>query len=100
MEQVMDIVIQRRANIALRSLENSEQKQILKALERIKITPAKDLFQTLELNKLKNLGQNLYIYRGNYRLRLILSIKNDVCTVEDIIARDKLDMLFANFKQQ
>ncbi|MGF1541601.1 MAG: hypothetical protein ACFCU5_14315 [Pleurocapsa sp.] len=95
----MDIVIQRRANIALHSLENSEQKQILKALERIKITPAKDLFQTLEL-KLKNLGQNLYIYRGNYRLRLILSIKNDVCTVEDIIARDKLDMLFANFKQQ
>ena len=96
----MDIVIQRRANIALRSLEQNEQKQILKALEIIKITPTKDLLQNHQLKKLKHLGENLYVYRGNYRLCLILSIKNDVCMVEDIIARDKLDRLFANLKQQ
>ena len=96
----MDIIMQRRAKIALRSLEQNEQKQILKALEQIELTQSKDLFQIPQLKKLRNLDENLYMYRGSHRLRLVLSIQGDVCIVEDILAHDKLDRLIANLKQQ
>ncbi len=97
----MDIIIQRRAEIALRSLEQNEQKQILKALAQIESVEPKDLSKVPNLMKLpKRLGENLYWYRGNQRLRLILSIQENVCTVEDIIAHDKLDRLVSNLRQQ
>ena len=97
----MDIIIQRRAEIALRSLKQNEQKQIRKALAQIKSVEPKDLFKVPNLRKLrKELGKNLYWYRGNERLRLVLSINENVCTVEDIVSHDKLNRLVSNLRQQ
>jgi len=97
----MDIIIQRRAEIALRSLKQNEQEQIVTALARIKSVEPKDLFKVPNLHKLrKELGENLYSYRGNSRLRLVLSIKENVCTVEDIVSHDKLNRVVSNLGQQ
>ncbi len=97
----MDINIKRRAEIALRSLKRNEQRQILKALAQIESVEPKDLFKVPNLRKLrKQLGENLYSYRGNDRLRLVLSIQENVCTVEDIVSHDKLNRLVSNLGQQ
>ena len=100
MEQVIKIVIQRRAKIALRSLQQSEKKQITNALAQIEIIQPKNLFKMTKLNKINSFGKDLYIYRGNQRLRLVLSIQDDVCIVEDILDHDKLNRLVANSRQQ
>lgn len=94
----MDIVIQSRAEIALRSLKQSERKQILQALERIKLVKPQDLWQIPHLYKLREKSdQNFYVYRGNQQLRLVLSFQENICTVEDIMAHDKLNKLVGNY---
>ena len=96
----MEIRIQRRAEIALRSLQRSEQKQIIKALNKISSVTSKDLFQIPNFHKLRGeLRQNLYVYRGSENLRLVLSVRDNVCTVEDIVAHDKLDRLLHSLEQ-
>lgn len=97
----MDIIIKRRAEIALRSLKRSEQNQIVKAIDVIASVASKDLLPTSNFRKLrKELGENLYVYRGSQRLRLVLSIQDNICTVEDIVAKDKLNRLVPNLNQQ
>ena len=97
----MNITIQRRAEIALRSLQQNERKQILKSLQQLEEVQPKDLWHIPKLQKLPNdLGKELHIYQGNRRLRLILSIKNNICIVEDILDHDKLGRLVANLNQQ
>lgn len=94
----MDIVIQGRAEIALRSLKQNERKQILQALERIRLAKLQDLWQIPDLKKLREKSDNnLYVYRGNQQLRLVLSFQENICTVEDIMAHDKLNKLVANY---
>ena len=98
---IMNITIQRRAEIALRSLEQDEKKQVLKSIEQIKSIPPNSLFQIFKLQKLSNgLDENLYVYRASHRLSLILSVKDSVCIIEDILAADRLDRLVANLKSQ
>ncbi|MEM8831954.1 MAG: hypothetical protein AAGE96_21755 [Cyanobacteria bacterium P01_G01_bin.19] len=97
----MEIKIERRANIALRSLQQNEQRQIAKALEKIESAQFEDLYKDYNFKKLENiLDKDLYTYRGNPQLRLILSIENNVCIVEDIIAPDKLDRLVSNLSNK
>lgn len=96
----MEINIQRRAKIALRSLHQNEQEQILKALEKLQSFQFQDIDKIETLKELpNNSNKNLYTYPGNYELRLILSIKNNVCVIEDILAYDKLDRLVANLSK-
>ena len=96
----MKIVIQRRAKIALRSLQQSEKKQIANALAQIEIIQPKDVFKITKIKKINAFDKNLYIYRGNQRLRLVLSIQDDICIVEDILDHDKLNRLVANSRQR
>lgn len=97
----MEINIHRRAKIALRSLHQNEQQQIEKALEQLRPFQFQDIDKIERLKRLPNdLNKNLYTYPGNHELRLILSIKNNVCVVEDILAYDKLDRLVANLSKK
>ena len=96
----MKIVIQRRAKIALRSLQQSEKKQIANALAQIEIIQPKDLFKITKLKRINTFDKNLYTYRGNHRLRLVLSIQDDVCIVEDILDHEKFNRLVANSRQR
>lgn len=123
----MEVNIQRRAEIALRSLEQRQQKQVLQAIEELRSIPQEDAYWLLRLTKNKskmpkppkgipkppssaklsklkqsnNLsGKELYKYHVNHELRLILSFASNMCIIEDIMARDKLKKLVANLEAQ
>jgi len=90
----MKLVMQRRAEIALRSLESAEQKQITRALDELDSAVPASFNESPKIYKLLPvLGEKIYVYRGSKKLRLILSVKDDICTVEDIIDSDRLDRL-------
>jgi hypothetical protein len=97
----MNIIIERRAQIALRSLAQNEQKQILKALAQIESVKPQNWVTISNLKKMRTeLSENTYLYRGNQRLSLVLSFKDNVCIVEDIVAYDKIDRLMPNLSKQ
>jgi hypothetical protein len=96
----MNISIQRRAEIALRSLDKIEQERIIRSLSDISAIDQVNLSQEPKLNKLRKLvtgfsGKKLYVYQGSPNLRLILSFEGDTCTVEDIVDHDRLSWLVA-----
>lgn len=93
----MNILLQRRAEIALRSLDKAEQKKILRSLSTIENIDRVNLAQDPKFHKLATgfSGKNLYIYKGSPKIRLILSFEEDACTVEDIVDHDRLSRLMA-----
>jgi mRNA-degrading endonuclease RelE of RelBE toxin-antitoxin system len=93
----MEIVLQRRAEIAIRSLSKFEQKQIKRALDTISSVTPTELYQNPKFRKLRvGSGETLYMYRGNLKLRLLLTIQGENCTIEDVVDRDKLSHLPLN----
>ncbi len=91
----MQILIQHRAEISLRSLSKVEQNRIARALDEIKTADPTLLYRSPKLHRL-NTGyseKKLYVYRGSLNLRLILSFEDDTCTVEDVVDYDRLDRL-------
>jgi hypothetical protein len=93
----MVLVLQRRAEIAIRSLSRVEQEQVGRALDKIGAIAPDELCQRSKVRKLRvGSGETLYEYPGTPSLRLILSIKGDRCTIEDVIDRDKLSQLPLN----
>lgn len=98
----MHILIQRRAEIALRSLNKLEQKRIKRALSALSAADWTLLRQSPNLHKLATGYSNkkLFIYRGTPKLRLILSLEGDTCTVEDIVDHDRLHRLIARRGQE
>ena len=98
----MNIFLQRRAEIALRSLDKTEQKRILRSLSIIEAIDRVTLAQDPKFRKLATgfSGKKLYIYKGSPKIRLILSIEEDVCTVEDIVDHDRLSRLIAQRGQE
>jgi|GEM_PF-2526132 len=93
----MNIFLQRRAEIALRSLDKIEQNRIIRSLSNIEAIDRVNLIQDPNIRKLATgfSGKKLYSYKGSPKLRLILSFEEDVCTVEDIIDHDRLGRLIA-----
>lgn len=101
----MEIVIERRARIALRSLENNEQKEIATVLRRISSLTPNELSQINTLRRLNNTlsDERLYEYRvfgDNQRLSLVCSVQKDKCIVEDIVASNKLRRLLRDRRQR
>ena len=93
----MHVLIQRRAEIAMRSLGKIEQNRILRALSVLLAADWTQLYRGPKLHKLATglSGKKLFIYKGSPKLRLILSLEGDTCTVEDIVDHDRLDRLIA-----
>ena len=97
----MDFVLHRRAEVAIRSLGLVEQKEITRSLDQIHSLLPEKLKQNPKVRKALNAsGENIYIYRGSQRLRLVLSINENLCTVEDIVEYDDLDRLLHKREQQ
>ena len=95
----MNLSMQSRAEIALRSLEKTEQNQVKRALSEISTFTLAELSQSSKFRILHvTSGEKLYIYRGNQKLRLVLSVDSDRCMVEDIVDHDRVDRLLLNQK--
>jgi mRNA-degrading endonuclease RelE of RelBE toxin-antitoxin system len=97
----MQLHIHRRAEISLRSLGAVEQKRIHRALAELAAEP-KLPYSSPKFQRLSTgfSGKKLYVYRASPRLRLILSLDADGCTIEDIVNHDRLDRLFSERRQQ
>lgn len=93
----MNLLMQRRAEIAIRSLEQAEQSQVKQALSEISLLTLEDLKQSSKFKPMDS-DKKLYIYRGNQKLRLVLSIDSDKCIVEDVVDHDRLQRLLLNSK--
>jgi plasmid maintenance system killer protein len=91
----MDITLQRRAEIAQRSLALAEKKRVATVLETLVAANPQEILSSEKLTKLSEgaLGK-LYAYQINRRLRLIISWNEDKWCVEDIVDYDRLNRLF------
>ena len=97
----MQLHLHRRAEVSLRSLEPAEQKRIHRALAELS-HELKLPYSSPKLQKVSAgfSGKRLYVYKASPRLRLILSLEADECTVEDIVDHDRLHRLFPERWQQ
>ncbi len=91
----MNLLFERRAEIALRSLRGVDQKQISRALRELEAIPPKELFRHPKIHKVSSIPDSpaLYIYGGRIRLHLILAIEGETCTVLDVVDHDRLHRL-------
>ena len=98
----MDLRIERRAEIALRSLQARERGKILAALTRLQMSSITDLRNNPKLYPLKSTDHDrrLFVYKGTEQLRLILSIHDDICVLEDIIDHARIDQLIKREGQE
>jgi hypothetical protein len=93
----MVLVVERRAEIAIRSLSRLEQAQVRRALDEIGAIAPDELCQSSKFQNFRGgSGETFYVYPGAPSLKLILSINDDKYTIEDVIDRDKLSRLPLN----
>jgi len=93
----MQLLIHRRAEIALRSLQQTEQGQIGRALEKLSDLDKASLHTSPKFHRIASLmsGKKLFIFEGNKKLLLVLSFDEDTCVIEDIVDHDRLKKLGA-----
>ena len=90
----MNITMQRRAEIALRSLSKTEKGQLENALNELTSLSPMEFYRNSKIHKILSAsGEKLYSLVGSRRLRIILSVHAESCTVEDIIDHDRLSRL-------
>lgn len=91
----MQLRIERRAEIALRSLQKFERKQIDRALNKLLAFDRATLSQSSKLHMLASgfSSRKLFVYRGSLKLRLVLAFDGDTCVLEDVVDHDRLDRL-------
>lgn len=91
----MQLRIERRAEIALRSLQKMERKYIDRALGELLAVDRVNLQRGPKIHMLMSStsGRKLFVYRGSPKLRLVLSFDNEICVLEDIVDHDRLDRL-------
>lgn len=98
----MQIHIQRRAEIALRSLQKLERKQVDRALDELLASDRAALKSNPKFHLLASglSNRKLAVYRGGPRLRLILTFEGETCTLEDIVDHDRLDRMVKHEGQE
>ena len=91
----MQVVLQRRAEVALRSLHEREKKRIARAIDMIADSDRRTLLQSGHVKKIAMPGPDLYVYKAGLKMRLILSFEfeEEVCVVEDILSHDAFTQL-------
>lgn len=91
----MHLHIERRAEIALRSLQKTEQKHINRALKELLAFDQVTLRHSPKIHVLTSdlSGRKLFVYRGSPKLRLVLSFEGETCVLEDIVDHDRLGRL-------
>ena len=98
----MQIQIQRRAEIALRSLPPVEQKRLHRALYDLESMDRAGLGRSHKLKRLplRAHDRQLFVYISTGRLRLILSLSDEVCIVEDVVDHDQFERMVAKQGQE
>ncbi|MNK93646.1 hypothetical protein D3C87_1138190 [compost metagenome] len=98
----MQLRIERRAEIALRSLQKVDQKHIDRALTELVALDRVALRSSPKLRILMSdlSGKKLFVYRGSLKLRLVLSFEGDTCVLEDIVNHDRLMRLVKQGEQE
>lgn len=98
----MELLIQRRAEIALRSLQKSEQAGIRRALLKLSQIDRTELSRShhFKLYATHFSGKKIAVYRATPRLRLILSLEGDACIIEDIVDRERVERVVNREGQQ
>ena len=98
----MDLQIRRRAEIALRSLQKVERKQIERSLDELLASDRVSLSSNPKFRLLAAgfSGKKLVVYRGSTKLRLVLSFEGDTCILEDVVDHDRLDQLAKRGEQE
>lgn len=91
----MQVVLQRRAEIAIRSLTGVEQKRIHRALAELSTEDRAFFSKSRKTYRLATgfSGKQLFAYRVGPNLRLILSFERDTCIIEDVVDHDRLEWL-------
>jgi hypothetical protein len=91
----MQLRIERRAEIALRSLQKTEQKHVDRALSSLLASEVATVWHSHKIKPIATgfSGRKLFVYRGSPKLRLVLSFENDTCILEDVLDHDRLDRL-------
>lgn len=90
----MQVTVQRRAEVALRSLDARDRDRVSTAIARLEQAQFRELSERGQIKKLRQApGVSLYEMRATNRLRLVLSFQNDRAVVEDIVPHDRLDRL-------
>lgn len=89
----MGINFQHRAHVALQSLDSRDQTATHKALSWLTSVPHEQMVRSPRIKKVQ--GLDLYILKIGIRLRAVLSRKDDVWTVEDIVDHDRLQRLLS-----
>ena len=92
----MILIIQRRAEIALRSLQAIERGLVNRALEELLAVDKATLRANRKIHALKSdrSEKQLFVYKGSPKLRLVVSFPDeDTCLVQDIVDHDRLGRL-------
>ena len=91
----MQLRIERRAEIALRSLQKIEKKRIDRALNELLEFDQTTLRHSPKIHMLMSgiSGSKLFVYRGSPKLRLVLSFEDETCVLEDIVDHERLGRL-------
>lgn len=98
----MILLFERRAEIAIRSVRGGERKKLDRAIQTLAATPPNELFRHPNIRKVL-VGPDstaLYIYGGGMKLRIILAIEGEKCTVLDIADHDRLERLLLRGSQR
>lgn len=97
----MNLLLERRAEIALRSLRGVDQKQVHRALAHLEALAPDKIFHDYKIHRFAaSLREPLYVYGGAMRLRLILKIEGVDCRIIDIVDHDRLDRLLKDREQR
>ena len=97
----MKLRIERRSEIALRSLQKNEQQHIFRALDKLLVSDRATLQNNPNAHIFKLVSRKrLYVIKASPRLRLVLSFDNETCVLEDIVDHDRLDRLLKREGQE
>lgn len=98
----MELRIQPRAEIQLRSLQANDRKQIEDTFRKLLAANKADLFETLHFQPLLThaSAKRLYSAGGSERLRLVFSIENSTCILEDVMDYERLEQLLQEEGQE
>lgn len=78
----------------MRSLGKREQSQIAAALGVLSSADPRSLGHRPQIRRVHGaIGENLYSYRIGHEYRLLFSLQDDTCVIEDVVAHDRLDRI-------
>jgi hypothetical protein len=87
--------MQRRAEVAFRSLDTPIQQRIAEALHWFSVSDRALAHKNRKLHKLAgpSADKKLFSYAATPQFRLVLSFDKETCIVEDILHHDRLDRI-------